>query len=58
MCIETKINRVIASCITVEQAGCAAKYVGLAANKRLINSFRANYWLGVISGIAHVKGWE
>ena len=58
MNIDKKINRVIASCKTVEQLICSGKFMCLAAEARKITSFRARYWQGVIAGIAHVKGWE
>lgn len=52
-----KINRVVASCESKEQMLCAARFVDLAGKRRLITSFTAMYWFGVIAGISHVHGW-
>lgn len=58
MNIDKKISRVISSCKTKEQILNAGNFMCLAAEARKIPSTRARYWLGVIDGIAHVKGWN
>jgi len=55
---DTKINRVIASCKTIEQAKCAVVYLELSVRAKIISEVRAVYWGGVLSGIAHANNWQ
>jgi len=55
---DTKINRVIASCKTVQQAKCAAVYLELSVRAKILSEVRAVYWGGVLSGIAHANNWQ
>lgn len=56
MDLDTKINRVIASCQNPEQLATAARYLDCAARNRrsAMNSRHPpHYWAGVITGIHH-----
>jgi len=55
---DIKINRVIASCKTIQQAKCAAVYLELSVKAKIISEVRAVYWGGVINGIAHANNWQ
>jgi len=58
MNIETKISRIVASCETAAHLKVAVKYIVLANKQQLISNNITMYWVGVIKGIAHVKGVE
>jgi len=53
-----KVNRVIASCKTRDQAAVAANYVELARKSRFIAGVESIYWEGVLTGVAHANNWR
>jgi len=55
---DKKVNRVISSCKTAEQARCADTYIVLSARAGAISRVRAVFWGGVLTGIAHVNEWK
>ena len=57
MDIQTKVDRVIASCETKEQLIVASKYVVRAEKSGQLPRQWVPYWLGVVNGIAHANNW-
>ena len=53
-----KVNRVITGCKTPEQMVVAQRYLDQAYKTSLISGYEYAVWLGTITGIAHVHGWE